>query len=242
MAVTKGIILSGGLGTRLYPMTKVTSKQLLPVYDKPMVYYPLQTLIAGGVKEVLMIVSPEHSGDYLALLGSGSEFGIKISYEIQDKPGGLAQAFQIGKTFIGEDNVAMILGDNIFEDDFSEEIKNFSSGGHVFAKAVKDPERFGVVKFDQSMKAIQIVEKPKEHLSDYAITGLYLYDNRVVQISEGLKPSQRGELEIVDIHNWYLSKGELTVSIVNGEWFDAGTVDSLHEASMFMYNKKHGIK
>ena len=242
MAVTKGIILSGGLGTRLYPMTKVTSKQLLPVYDKPMVYYPLQTLIAGGVKEVLMIVSPEHSGDYLALLGSGSEFGIKISYEIQDKPGGLAQAFQIGKTFIGEDNVAMILGDNIFEDDFSEEIKNFSSGGHVFAKAVKDPERFGVVKFDESMKVIQIVEKPEEYLSDYAITGLYLYDNRVVEIAEGLKPSQRGELEIVDIHNWYLSKGELTVSIVNGEWFDAGTVDSLHEASMFMYNKKHGIK
>lgn len=242
MAVTKGIILSGGLGTRLYPMTKVTSKQLLPVYDKPMVYYPLQTLIAGGVKEVLMIVSPEHSGDYLALLGSGSEFGIKISYEIQDKPGGLAQAFQIGKTFIGEDNVAMILGDNIFEDDFSEEIKNFSSGGHVFAKAVKDPERFGVVKFDESMKAIQIVEKPEEYLSDYAITGLYLYDNRVVEIAEGLKPSQRGELEIVDIHNWYLSKGELTVSIVNGEWFDAGTVDSLHEASVFMYNKKHGIK
>ena len=242
MAVTKGIILSGGLGTRLYPMTKVTSKQLLPVYDKPMVYYPLQTLIAGGVKEVLMIVSPEHSGDYLALLGSGSEFGIKIRYEIQDKPGGLAQAFQIGKTFIGEDNVAMILGDNIFEDDFSEEIKNFSSGGHVFAKAVKDPERFGVVKFDESMKAIQIVEKPEEYLSDYAITGLYLYDNRVVEIAEGLKPSQRGELEIVDIHNWYLSKGELTVSIVNGEWFDAGTVDSLHEASVFMYNKKHGIK
>jgi glucose-1-phosphate thymidylyltransferase len=241
MAETKGIILSGGLGTRLYPMTKVTSKQLLPVYDKPMVYYPLETLIKGGIKEVLMIVSPEHSGDYMSLLGSGSDFGIKITYEIQDKPAGLGQAFQIGKTFIGENNVAMILGDNIFEDDFSEVIKNFKSGGQVFAKAVKDPERFGVVKFDQNMKAIQITEKPKEYLSDYAITGLYLYDHRVVEIAEGLKPSSRGELEIVDIHNWYLDKGELVVSIVEGEWFDAGTVDSLYEASTFMYNKKHGI-
>jgi glucose-1-phosphate thymidylyltransferase len=237
----KGIILSGGLGTRLYPLTKVTSKQLLPVYNKPMIYYPLQTLITGGVEEILVIVSRDHAGDYLKLLGSGREFGVKFSYEIQDRPDGLGQAFQIGKTFIGDDSVAMILGDNIFEDDFSDAIRNFKGGGHVFAKKVHDPERFGVVKFDSNMKAEKIVEKPKVHLSDYAITGLYIYDNRVVDIAQNLKPSERGELEIVDIHNWYLERGELNVSVVEGEWIDAGTVEALYRATQFIYKRELGL-
>ncbi|MCL5009066.1 MAG: sugar phosphate nucleotidyltransferase [Patescibacteria group bacterium] len=227
----KGIILSGGSGTRLAPLTKVTSKQLLPVYNKPMIFYPLETLLKAGIKDILIIVAPDHPGDYLKLLGSGREFGAKFTYEIQDKPEGLAQAFIIGKEFIGEDDVCMILGDNIFEDDFSETIKNFKSGGHVFAKEVGDPERFGVVKFDENMKAVKIEEKPKVFLSNYAVTGLYLYDNRVVEAAREIMPSDRGELEITELHNWYLSKGELQVDIVKGAWIDAGTFESLYKAS-----------
>ena len=226
----KGIILSGGSGTRLAPLTKVTSKQLLPVYDKPMIMYPLETLLAAGIKDILIIVAPERAGDYLRLLGSGKEFGAKFAYEVQDKPEGLAQAFIIGENFIDDDNVAMILGDNIFEDDFSETIKSFKSGGHVFAKKVPDPERFGVVKFDENMQAVKIVEKPKEFLSDYCVTGLYLYDSRVVEAAKNLKPSDRGEIEITDLNNWYLEKGELKVDIVKGEWIDAGTFESLFKA------------
>ena len=226
----KGIILSGGSGTRLSPLTKVTSKQLLPVYDKPMIFYPLQTLLKAGIKEILIIVAPERAGDYLRLLGSGREFGAKFTYEIQDKPEGLAQAFLIGKDFIGEDSVCMILGDNIFEDDFSETIKNFKSGGLIFATKVPDPERSGVVVFDENNRAIKIVEKPKEWISDYAIPGLYLYDNRVCEVAKQVKPSARGELEITDLHNWYLEKGELTVEKVKGEWVDAGTFESLFKA------------
>ena len=227
----KGIILSGGSGTRLSPLTKVTSKQLLPVYDKPMIFYPLQTLLKAGIKEILIIVAPERAGDYLRLLGSGREFGAKFTYEIQDKPEGLAQAFIIGKDFIGEDSVCMILGDNIFEDDFSETIKNFKSGGLIFATKVPDPERSGVVAFDENNRAIKIVEKPKEWISDYAIPGLYLYDNRVCEVAKQVKPSARGELEITDLHNWYLEKGELTVEKVKGEWVDAGTFESLFKAA-----------
>ena len=227
----KGIILSGGSGTRLAPLTKVTSKQLLPVYNKPMIFYPLETLLKAGIKDILIIVAPDHPGDYLKLLGSGREFGAKFTYEIQDKPEGLAQAFIIGREFIGEDNVCMILGDNIFEDDFSDTIKNFKSGGHVFAKEVGDPERFGVVKFDENMKAVKIEEKPKAFLSNYAVTGLYLYDNRVLEAAREIKPSARGELEITELHNWYLSKGELKVDVVEGDWIDAGTFESLHKAS-----------
>ena len=227
----KGIILSGGSGTRLSPLTKVTSKQLLPVYDKPMIFYPLQTLLKAGIKEILIIVAPERAGDYLRLLGSGREFGAKFTYEIQDKPEGLAQAFIIGKDFIGEDSVCMILGDNIFEDDFSETIKNFKSGGLIFATKVPDPERSGVVVFDENNRAIKIVEKPKEWISDYAIPGLYLYDNRVCEVAKQVKPSARGELEITDLHNWYLEKGELTVEKVKGEWVDAGTFESLFKAA-----------
>lgn len=234
----KGIILAGGEGTRLRPLTKVTSKQLLPVYDKPMVFYPLQTLLNAGIRDILFIISPDHAGDFLNLLGSGKDFSANFSYEIQDKPEGLAQAFVIGEDFIGRDSVTMILGDNIFEDDFSHAIKNFSSGAHVFAKEVPDPERFGVVKFDEQMKAVEVREKPESFLSNFAITGLYIYDNRVVEVAKHVKPSARGELEITELHNWYLKKGELKVDIVKGEWIDAGTFDALLRASNFARDKK----
>lgn len=227
----KGIILAGGEGTRLSPLTKITSKQLLPVYDKPMIFYPLRTLLEAGIKDILIIMSHKHAGDFLYLLGSGKEFGARFTYEIQDKPEGLAQAFIIGEDFIGQDSVTMILGDNIFEDNFSLMIKNFKKGGYIFAKEVADPERFGVVKFDKKMKVTKIVEKPKKFLSRYAITGLYIYDNHVIEVAKKLKPSARGELEITDLHNWYLKKGELKVDLVKGEWIDAGTFDSLLKAS-----------
>ncbi|PIR96599.1 MAG: spore coat protein [Candidatus Doudnabacteria bacterium CG10_big_fil_rev_8_21_14_0_10_42_18] len=233
----KGIILSGGSGTRLMPLTKITSKQLLPVYDKPMIFYPLNTLLKAGIKDILLIVSPEHAGDYSELLGSGEEFGAKFTYIVQNKPEGLAQAFILGADFIDSESVCMILGDNIFEDDFSETIKNFKGGGQVFAKKVKDPERFGVVRFDSKMNAVQIEEKPKKHISEYAITGLYIYDGRVVEAARGVKPSARGELEITDLHNWYLKRGELKVDIVKGDWVDAGTFESLFKASELARNK-----
>ncbi len=236
----RGIILAGGSATRLRPCTKVISKQLLPVYNKPMIYYPLNTLIKAGIKEILIIVAPERAGDYLNLLGSGKEFGVKFTYEIQDKPRGLAEAFVIGENFIDDENVCMILGDNIFEDDFSKEIKNFQKGALVFAKEVPDPERFGIVEFDQNNKAISIEEKPKNPKSNYCVTGLYIYDSRVVEAAKNLKPSDRGELEIVDLHNWYLEKGELEVAMVNGEWIDTGTFDSLLEAQVLAKEKLQG--
>lgn len=226
----KGIILSGGSGTRLRPLTKITSKQLLPIYNRPMIYYPLNTLIKAGIKEILIIISPDRAGDYLNLLGSGKEFGVKFTYEIQDKPEGLAQAFLIGEKFIDDDNVTLILGDNIFEDDFSDDIKSFISGAKIFAKKVSDPERFGVVKFDEHNRAQKIVEKPQEYLSDYAMTGLYVCDHKVVEMAKAVKYSSRGELEIVDVLNQYLEKGELDVAMVKGEWLDAGTFDSLLKA------------
>ena len=250
----KGIVLSGGNGTRLYPLTKVISKQLLPVYNKPMIFYPLETLLKAGIKDILIIVAPRHAEDYKKLLGDGADFGAKFQYRIQEKPEGLAQAFIIGEEFIGQDTVCMILGDNIFfaespighsgepdsmstesilggEDAITKAIKEFKSGAKVFAKEVKDPERFGVVKFDDKMNAVQIEEKPKNHISDFAITGLYLYDNRIAEIAKQVKPSQRGELEITELHNWYLKSGELKVDIVKGEWLDAGTFESLFKAS-----------
>lgn len=233
----RGIILSGGSGTRLRPLTKITSKQLLPIYNRPMIYYPLNTLIKAGIKEILIIVAPERAGDYLNLLGSGRQFGVKFTYEIQDHPEGIAQAFLIGENFIDSDDVTLILGDNIFEDDFSEEIKNFRKGAKIFAKKVSDPERFGVVKFDERMRAEKIVEKPTEFLSDYAVTGLYVYDSRVVEATKGLRPSARQELEITDVNNWYLEKGELEVAIVQGEYLDAGTFDSLLRAQNFAKEK-----
>ena len=233
----KGIILSGGSGTRLRPLTKITSKQLLSVYHRPMIYYPLNTLIQAGIKEILIIVAPERAGDYLNLLGSGKEFGVTFTYEIQDHPEGIAQAFLIGEHFIDNDDVAMILGDNIFEDYFTEEIKSFKGGAKIFAKQVSDPERFGVVKFDDKLKAEKIVEKPQEYLSDYAVTGLYVYDKRVKDIVKNMKPSARGELEITDVNNWYLEKDELSVALVKGEWLDAGTFDSLFKAQTLAKEK-----
>jgi len=233
----KGIILSGGSATRLRPCTKVTSKQLLPVYNRPMIYYPLNTLIKAGIKDILIIVAPEQAGHYLNLLGSGRDFGVKFTYEIQDKPEGLAQAFIIGERFIDDDNVCMILGDNIFEDDFSDDIKNFSGGAKIFAKEVKDPQRFGVVEFNKNNKAISIEEKPENPKSNYCVTGLYVYDNRVIDIAKNLKPSSRGELEITDINRHYLLEGDLNVAMVKGSWLDAGTFDSLLEAQILAKEK-----
>ncbi len=237
--IKKGIILAGGTATRLFPLTATTSKQLLPVYDRQMIFYPLNTLIKAGIREILIIVSPEHSGQFLNLLGSMfKKYGVRLFFEVQKMPRGLADAFILGESFIGKENVAMILGDNIFEDDFSREIKKFKSGGQIFAKKVPDPERSGVVKFNVKGRVEKIVEKPKEWLSDYAIVGLYLYDSRVIKTAKHLKPSERGELEIVDLHNFYLKKGELKVTVVKGAWLDAGTVDSLLEASQVVKRKK----
>jgi len=233
----RGIILSGGEGTRLRPLTKITSKQLLPVYNKPMIYYPLDTLLKAGIKEILIIVAPERAGDYLNLLGSGKEFGAKFVYEIQDEPKGLAEAFVIGQNFIGKENVAMILGDNIFEDNLAEEIKNFDQGAKIFVKQVNDPQRFGVVKFFADGRPEKIVEKPQEEIGNYAVTGLYVYDNRVVEIAKNLKPSARGEVEITDINSWYLERGELKTAEVKNRWFDAGTFDSLLAAQNFAKEK-----
>ncbi|NLF39799.1 NTP transferase domain-containing protein [bacterium] len=231
----KGIILAGGSGTRLHPLTKITSKQLLPVYDKPMIYYPLQTLLDAGITEILIIVAPDRAGDFLRLLGSGKEFGAKFTYEIQDRPEGLAQAFIIGKTFIGEDDVTMILGDNIFVGDevfLRDAIRSFKGGARVFAKEVPDPERFGVVEFDAQMHALTIEEKPRKPKSNFAVTGLYIYDNAVVARSEALKPSQRGELEITDLNNLYLRDGMLDVRTYTGFWLDTGTFDTLLDAGI----------
>ncbi len=234
----KGIILAGGAGTRLHPLTRVTSKQLLPIYNKPMIFYPLQTLLDAGIREILIIVAPDHAGDFLKLLGSGKDFGCKFSYEIQDKPEGLAQAFIIGENFIGKDDVTLILGDNLFDDDFSQAVKTFKSGARVFAKKVKDPERFGVVTFDERNKVISIIEKPKNPKSNYAVTGLYVYDNSVVKKAHALKPSPRGELEITDLNNVYLKEGTLDVAFVSGAWLDTGTFESLYEATVFARDRE----
>jgi len=235
----KGIILAGGTATRLFPLTATISKQLLPVYDRQMIFYPLNTLIKAGIKEILIIVAPEHSGQFLNLLGSiFKKYGIKIYFEVQKTPKGLPEAFILGESFIGKDNVALILGDNIFEDNFAEIISNFDFGSHIFAKKVADPERFGIVKFDRENQAETIVEKPKEWISDYAITGLYLYDNMVIEAAKDLQPSERGELEIVDLHNFYLKNHALKVSIFQGEWLDAGTFDSLLKAGKIVKEKQ----
>lgn len=236
----KGIILSGGEGTRLRPLTKVTSKQLLPIYNKPMIYYPLEKLLSAGIKEILIIVAPDHCGDYMKVLGSGKDFGpgVRFTYEIQDKPDGLAQAFILGENFLDDgDNVTLILGDNIFEADLTEAITNFKSGATVFAKEVPDPERFGVVKFNDQKQAEIIIEKPKEFISNFAVTGVYIYDNKVVEAAKSLKPSERGELEITDLNNWYLNKGELNVEIMDGDWIDAGTFESYYHANAWAYER-----
>jgi len=238
----KGIILAGGKATRLRPLTKMTSKQLLPVYNKPMIYYPLYTLLNAGIKDILIIIAPEYAGHFLNLLGSGKEFGegVKFSYEVQDSPRGLADAFIVGENFIGDDSVTMILGDNIFEHDFTDDIKTFEKGGRIFAIEVPDPKRFGVVEFDENNKVLSIEEKPENPKSNFAIPGLYIFDNRVIQFAKEVEPSERGEIEITDLHNKYLSLGELDVRQVKGKWFDAGTFDSLLEASNFIAEKERG--
>ncbi len=233
----KGIILAGGKGTRLRPLTRVTSKQLLPIYNKPMIYYPLQTLLTAGIEDILIIVAPDHAGDFLKLLGSGKEFDCDFTYEIQEKPEGLAQAFLIGEDFIGDDDVTLILGDNLIEDDFTKPIQSFESGGRVFAKKVEDPQRFGVVEFDKDQQAISIEEKPEDPKSEYAITGLYIYDHTVVEKAKSLEPSTRGELEITDVNNLYLQEKNLDVAFVKNRWFDTGTFESMHRAVEFARQK-----
>ena len=234
MTNMKGIVLAGGKATRLRPLTNITSKQLLPVYDKPMIYYPIETLIKAGIKDILIIIAPDYSGHFLNLLNDGTEFGVHFSYAVQMAPRGIAEAFIIGKDFIGDDNVTMILGDNIFDGDFSTEIKSFKSGGMVFAKEVNDPERFGVVEFDKNMNAISIEEKPAKPKSNYAVVGLYTYDNNVIKYAQNLKPSARNEIEITDLNNIYLKKNELKVNIFDGLWEDAGSFDSLLRVSNIM--------
>ncbi|PIR06437.1 MAG: spore coat protein [Candidatus Komeilibacteria bacterium CG11_big_fil_rev_8_21_14_0_20_36_20] len=230
----RGIILAGGSGTRLHPLTRVTSKQLLPIYDKPMVFYPLQTLIDSGIEDILLISDPVNIGNFVKLLGSGKDFNIKITYEVQDKPEGLAQAFLIGENFIGNNNVTMILGDNLFtgnENFLKNVIQNFKNGAHIFLKEIEDPRASGVPEFDQQGNIISIEEKPKNPKSNFAISGLYVYDQTVVAKAKTLKPSARGELEIVDLHNLYLKEDNLKHSVYQGYWLDTGTFDSLLAAS-----------
>ena len=238
----KGIILAGGSGSRLSPLTKVTSKQLLPVYNQPMIYFPLQTLLRAGIKDILIIVAPDHSGDFVNLLGSGKQFGARFAYEVQDKPEGLAQAFLIGSDFIGKDSCAMILGDNIFTHDFSSSIKAFRKGAKIFVKQVPDAQRFGVVEFDEKGKVISIEEKPKNPKSNYAQVGFYIFDKRVVGFTRNLKPSKRGELEIVDLDKIYLEKGELQAEILTGKWIDAGTFESLYKAATIVRENDLGME
>lgn len=250
MAKYKGIILAGGSGSRLHPITQGTSKQLLPIYDKPMIYYPLSVLMLAGIKDILIITTPDDQANFVKLLGDGSAFGIDISYTIQPSPDGLAQAFILGESFIGNDNVSLVLGDNIFYGQhFSDKLKaatQVESGATVFGYHVNDPERFGVVEFNDEGKAISIEEKPSSPKSSYAVTGLYFYDNSVVEMAKQIKPSPRGELEITDLNLAYMQQNKLNVSLLGRgfAWLDTGTHDSLLDAGQFVQTVEHrqGLK
>lgn len=245
----KGIILAGGSGTRLYPITRAISKQLVPIYDKPMIYYPLSTLIQAGISDILIITTPHDQSNFKKLLGDGKEIGVRIEYAIQPKPEGLAQAFTIGEEFIGSDSVALVLGDNIFYGyNFGENLKSYSNpdGGVVFAYPVSDPQRYGVVEFDSSMNVVSIEEKPGVPKSNHAVVGLYFYDNEVIKIAKSIKPSQRGELEITDINKIYLEQKKLQVSVMGrgSAWLDTGTFESMNSASEYIrvMEKRTGLK
>ena len=232
----KGVLLAGGTGTRLHPLTRVTNKHLLPVYDKPMIFHPLETLVKAGLSDILVVTGPEHAGNFMQLLGSGKEFGVRLTYRIQDEAGGIAQALGMAEDFAAGGSVAVILGDNIFEDDFHSAVETFQEGARIFLKEVPDPERFGVPTL-QGTKVIKVTEKPKKPESQYAVTGFYIYDNQVFKVIKTLKPSHRGELEITDVSNWYINQGQMDAQVVKGFWSDAGTLQSLFRATTLVRDK-----